>query len=81
MAINPADIDAIPEYTDAQILKATRLAITQITLTGVSRGINGRSLTTANLADLWQQVRDLESRVAAGDGTGSIAVVSFNDPL
>jgi hypothetical protein len=80
MAITPNSLDALPDLTDTGLLKATRQAIAQITLTGTARAINGRSLTTANLPDLWAQVRNLESRIGAADGTGTVAYVQFNDP-
>jgi len=80
MAIDEAALTAIPDLTDAGLLKATRLAIAQITLTGTARSINGRSLTTANLPDLWKQVAELEGRINADAGTGFVAVATFNDP-
>lgn len=74
MAIDTDTIDGLPDFTDAQLLKATRRAIAAITLTGTSRGINGRTLTTANLPDLWTQVRELELRIGSDSNDGNVLV-------
>ena len=83
MPIDATDIDALDDYTDAQLLKATRAAIASITLTGTYRAIGGRVLTTASLPDLWAQVAELDDRIDADDGDfgDGIALVEFGRPV
>jgi hypothetical protein len=74
-------IDTNPQtFTDAELLALTRHAIATILAGGQAYGINGRSLTRADLTDLWETVRTLETRIAAAGGTGSVALVEFGGP-
>jgi hypothetical protein len=80
MAISSADIAALPDYTDAQLLKLYRWALAN-GAAGTSRSINGRAITFPALPSLLSAIEWLEERVqAASDGTGgSIALVQFGE--
>lgn len=74
MPLTPEDIDNLPTFTTAQLLKLTEWQIAQITATGQSLGQDGRTLTRANLPELNKQRENLKAEVATeaagenGDG-------------
>jgi hypothetical protein len=70
--------------TDQQLLDQTNNAISAILIGGSSYSINGRSMTRANLKDLWQQKLQLEGKInmAANDATGTgIVTVRLGSPV
>jgi hypothetical protein len=69
--------------TDSQLLDLYRNAMGAIA-NGQSYSINGRSLTRANLKDVWAMIQQLERRIAmaANDATGTgIVLVRFGNPV
>lgn len=77
MAISSADITALPDYTDAQLLKLYRWAMAN-GAAGESRSMNGHSITFPAIDKLRETIEWLEQRVnvdaASGDG-GDVVVV------
>lgn len=74
----PDQIDAMPEYTDAQILKLYRKALV-LGWGGTTRVIDGRTVTFPPPSQILDLIERLEDRVAAdsddADGDGlSLAV-------
>lgn len=65
MPISAADIDALPDYTDAQLLKLARSQVTQILATGQAYDMNGRSLTRTDLPKIQEFIEWLEGRIDA----------------
>ncbi len=82
MAITKAQIAAIPDYTDAEMVKLCKLGLTQIQGGSQSYSINGRTFTRANLKDLEAHLTFWEERVAAAaSSTGTnIALAEFIGP-
>jgi len=81
MAITTTTIDALPDYTDAQMLKLVKHAISQILGGAQSYSINGRSFTSADLDKLKGMLTFYEDRVvdSASDG-GGIALAELRGP-
>lgn len=65
MAISITQIDGVPDYTPANLLKSLNYAIVQITMSGQSYSINGRTFNRANLADLKRIRDDIKAEVDA----------------
>jgi hypothetical protein len=81
MAITSADISALPDYTDAELLKLYRWAMAN-GAAGQSRSINGRSVSFPSARDIMAIIGQLEARVNAAEGYGgSVALGSFGDPV
>lgn len=78
MAFNVAN--PIGTGTDAELLVLTRAAIAQITMHGQSYTIGDRTFNRADLAELWEQVRLLESRIGAASRRPRGNVVSLQRP-
>lgn len=57
--------------TDQELLEFTRAAIARITLQGVAYTDGGRQLTLADLPDLREQLRWLESRINTASSSRS----------
>lgn len=74
MTIN---FDNIQTFTDAEMLKLVRYAITQIMTRGGSYSVAGRTFTSASLNDLRALEREYDARVAASSGP-TIARGRFN---
>lgn len=78
MPITNADIAALPTLTAAELLKLCEYNIAKIHAGGQVRGMNGRQLTEADLADLYEQRQRLKDEVAAelagADGLGNVLV-------
>lgn len=78
MPITPTDIDNLPSFTAAQLLKLCEWQIAQIQATGQALGQDGRSLTRASLDSLFSQRDKLREEVAAetaGEaGSGNVLV-------
>lgn len=80
MALTPTEIDALPSYTAAQLLKVLERNIVEITTGGQSMGINGRQLTRADLSALFKQRDALKAEIeetAAGENGGGNVLVRF----
>lgn len=78
--ITPEDIDAMPEFTDAQMLKLYRQALVDLADTGKATGHNGRQLTRADEEFVWRMVQRLEVRVQSSTEDSTIALVTFGQP-
>ncbi len=78
MPITPQDIDALPVFTSAQLLKLTEHAIAQITIGAQAFTADGRQLTRADLGKLYDQrdrLREEVSADVAGEtGSGNVLV-------
>jgi hypothetical protein len=68
MAISTSDIDALPDWTTAQELKAVKNAIIQIEMSGQSYTLGSRSLSRADLGALYSEKRRLERQLQAETG-------------
>jgi hypothetical protein len=80
MAITNSQIAALPDYTDAELLKLVRKAIAEIMMYGSAQGAGGRQLTRASLEQLRLSEADLQQRVnATGDPEGGIVLARFGD--
>ena len=81
MAISSADIAALPDYTDAELLKLYKWALAN-GAAGQSRSINGRSVSSPSARDIMAIIGQLEARVNAAEGYGgNVALGSFGDPV
>ncbi len=80
MAISAADISGLPDYTDAQLLKLYKWALAN-NAAGMSRTINGRSITFPSAPEIRNTIDWLETRVnATTNGTGgNMALGAFGD--
>ena len=76
--MTPDEIDALPSYTAAQLLKVVERNIVEVTTGGQSYGINGRQLTRANLPELFKQRDALKAEIqeaaATTNGGGNVLV-------
>lgn len=80
MAITNADIAALPTYTSAEQLKMWQKASIDVAAAGVSRAINGRTLTTSNAAEIRAMLQFWEQQVFdEGDTSGGIALVQYGE--
>lgn len=67
--------------TDQELLDLTRAAIAQILATGQSYGINGRSLTRADLPTLTKYEQELSNRINSAAATGPAeTLINFKRP-
>ena len=81
MAISTSTIDSLPDYTDAQMLKLVKHAISQILGGAQSYSVNGRTYTGADLDKLKAMLTFYEDRVEASGNNGeNIALVEFRGP-
>lgn len=81
MAISTTDIDNLPDYTDAQMLKLVKYAISQILGGAQSYSINGRTYTSADLEKLRDMQDWYEDRVRDAAGNGDFtALVEYRGP-
>lgn len=81
MAISTSTIDGLPDYTDSQMLKLVKHAISQILGGAQSYSINGRTFTAADLDKLKTMLTFYEDRVEdSGNTSGNIALVEFRGP-
>lgn len=77
MAISTSTIDGLPDYTDAQMVRLVKHAISQVLGGAQSYSINGRSYTGADLDKLKKMLTFYEDRVeAAGNANGSNIVLA-----
>ncbi len=86
MSLTPAQIDALPDYSNAQMVKLLRHALA--TLASAPEGavvmVNGRQYTTHNLAVLRNVLQEFEAMAirdadAAGADDGA-PLVSYQEP-
>jgi len=72
------DIAALPDYTDADLLKAMRYGYAQLAFSQAVT-IAGRTITRAQLPQLRQEIVYLENRIAAaGSPNAGIALATLN---
>lgn len=84
MAIQTTQLDAIPDYTTAQKIKAVDAAIIAVLVAGQSNGMSGSSILRAQLKDLRELraelVADGEAEEAAATGScGGTALVQYGE--
>lgn len=77
MATTSADIAALPDYTDAELLKLYRWGLAN-NAAGQSRMMNGRSVTFPGVKDMLAVIDKLEERTSA-DENGGFALVTLNE--
>ena len=66
MALTPAEIDALPDYTNAQMVKALRLLLATISADPEAEvELRGRRWTIHNLTTLENTIAAFEKRAAA----------------
>lgn len=77
------DFDNLQTVTDANLLKAVKVAIATVMVGGQSYTINGRTFTRADLDELRKLRSELEQMVAeSGSATGSLsALARFGGPV
>lgn len=80
----PDEIDAMPDYTDAQLLKMYRRALLDLA-THKSVEVNGRNLSRADEKFVRDMIEWLEDRIAGesdeDDGSnGGVVLAVFGDP-
>lgn len=81
MAISTSTIDGLPDYTDAQMVRLIKYAITQVLGGAQSYSINGRSYTSADLDKLKMMLTFYEDRIEADGNNGeNIALAEFRGP-
>lgn len=81
MAISTTTIDGLPDYTDAQMVKLIKYAITQVLGGAQSYSINGRSYTGADIDKLKTLLAWYEERVEDSGNSGNFtALVEFRGP-
>lgn len=78
MAITTSQIDDLPDYTDAQIVKMLKAAVVAVS-TGQSVTVMGRTVSRANLAELRETLEFFENRVNAAEEGGGTALVQFGE--
>lgn len=60
-----AKLSASYEYTDAELLALYREAVAEISVSGTTRKIGSREMTTSDLPEMWKLITQLEQRIAA----------------
>lgn len=81
MAITAAQLDALPNYTDAQLLAAIRVAITKVALAGQSTTLLGQTVTNADMQSLLEAASFFERRITeSANGGNMIALARFGRP-
>ena len=80
MAMTPAQIDAMDDYTAAQHLKMWKRADIEVAQFGQSQAIAGRSLNRADAGLIRGQIEFWQEQVNADDAGGGIALVNFGEP-
>lgn len=80
MALTPTEIDALPSYTAAQLLKVLERNIVEVLATGQSVGVTGKQWQRADLEQLKKMRDDLKAEIAeaaAGENGGGNVLVQF----
>lgn len=78
MAITTVQIDALPDYSDANIVKMLKQAIIAVS-TGQTVMMNGHTVSRANLKDLRETLAFFEERANAEDDSGGIALAQYGE--
>jgi hypothetical protein len=78
MAISSADISALPDYTDSELLKLYKWALAN-GAAGTTRSINGRSVSFPSTTDILTVIREMESRVNAASSDDGRAIITFDE--
>jgi hypothetical protein len=82
MALTPTEIDALPSYTAAQLLKVLERNIVDVHTAGQSYSVSGRVLTRADLPSLYEQRERLKMEIAdaaVSDQGGGNVLVKFGE--
>lgn len=81
MAITTTQIESLPDYSSGNLLSALNFAIIQIAMRGQSYSLNGRTYSSANLADLKRIRDDVKAEVDAASSTSgrNAALADFSD--
>lgn len=69
MAVTTTQLDNLPNYTDAQMVKACRKAIVDILAGGQNYSINGRTLGMADLDKVKDMLAFFEEREESAGNT------------
>lgn len=82
MAITPAQIDAMPDYTSAQMLKLWRKAQVDVATAGTSTVFNGRTLVRSDAEEIRKQIVFWQGQAIqdANPGQGMTSLSQFNPP-
>lgn len=65
------DVESLQEFTDAELLKLTRLAIAELLQWGQLRTVRGRTFQSATLDELQDLERQISARIT-GASSGRI---------
>lgn len=79
MSISTAQIAAVPDYTDAEMVKMLRAAIIGVTVAGSYTMPTGVQVTRANLKDLMTALEMFEARVNASEEGNGIALIQLGE--
>jgi hypothetical protein len=77
--MDSSDIDNLPAFTDAQLVKLYRWGMAN-GAAGQSRTINGREITFPSMPDMITAIQWAEERINLVNGGDGSAVVIFGDP-
>jgi hypothetical protein len=83
MALTHTTVAALPDWTDAEMLKVYRMGL-MMNAAGQSRTIEGRQISFPPLTQMMAMIEWLETRVQiaadAGSGTGTIVLAELREP-
>ena len=81
MAITTASIDALPDYTDAHLVKLYRWGLAN-NAAGQTRNINGAMVSFPSVPDMMKAIEWAETRInSGGEAGGDTALVIFGEPV
>ena len=80
MAVTTTQLDNLPTYTDAQMVKVCKKALVDVMAGGQSYSLNGRTVTLADLDKLKTMLAFFEDRVESASNGENIALVEFRGP-
>lgn len=81
MAISTASIDALPDYTDAHLIKLYRWGLAN-NAAGQTRNVNGAMVSFPSVPDMMKAIEWAEARInSSGEGGGDTALVIFGEPV
>lgn len=80
MAISTNSIDALPDYTDAHLIKLYRWGLAN-NAAGQTRNVNGSMVSFPSVTDMMKAIEWAESRSNVDCTGGDSALVVFGDPV
>ena len=80
MAISTTSIDALPDYTDAHLIKLYRWGLAN-NAAGQNRNINGAYVSFPSVEDMMKAIEWFEARSNVDETGGDSALVVFGDPV